>query len=42
MWGNVLEKKFNYEVLEKDVGLKWFFFKSLLDFVKVKILRKLI
>uniref|UniRef100_A0A2K6SPI2 Focal adhesion kinase 1 n=1 Tax=Saimiri boliviensis boliviensis TaxID=39432 RepID=A0A2K6SPI2_SAIBB len=34
MRGNALEKKSNYEVLEKDVGLKRFFPKSLLDSVK--------
>ncbi|XP_076412165.1 focal adhesion kinase 1 isoform X17 [Peromyscus maniculatus bairdii] len=42
MRGNALEKKSNYEVLEKDVGLKRFFPKSLLDSVKAKTLRKLI
>ncbi|XP_069813145.1 focal adhesion kinase 1 isoform X7 [Dendropsophus ebraccatus] len=42
MRGNALEKKSNYEVLEKDVGLKRFFPKSLLDSVKAKALRKLI
>ncbi|KAM4688428.1 focal adhesion kinase 1 isoform 5-T5 [Discoglossus pictus] len=42
MRGNALEKKSNYEVLEKDVGLKRFFPKSLLDSVKTKTLRKLI
>ncbi|XP_072007209.1 focal adhesion kinase 1 isoform X4 [Engystomops pustulosus] len=42
MRGNALEKKSNYEVLEKDVGLKRFFPKSLLDSVKAKSLRKLI
>lgn len=35
MRGNALEKKSNYEVLEKDVGLKRFFPRSLLDSVKV-------
>ncbi|KAM9308655.1 focal adhesion kinase 1 [Gastrophryne carolinensis] len=40
MRGNALEKKSNYEVLEKDVGLKRFFPKSLLDSVKAKTLRK--
>nr|XP_021157055.1 focal adhesion kinase 1 [Columba livia] len=35
MRGNALEKKSNYEVLEKDVGLRRFFPKSLLDSVKV-------
>ncbi|XP_049556307.1 focal adhesion kinase 1 isoform X17 [Orcinus orca] len=34
MRGNALEKKSNYEVLEKDVGLKRFFPRSLLDSVK--------
>ncbi|XP_069477792.1 focal adhesion kinase 1 isoform X5 [Ambystoma mexicanum] len=42
MRGNALEKKSNYEVLEKDVGLKRFFPKGLLDSVKAKTLRKLI
>ncbi|XP_053571366.1 focal adhesion kinase 1 isoform X5 [Bombina bombina] len=42
MRGNALEKKSNYEVLEKDVGLKRFFPKTLLDSVKAKTLRKLI
>ncbi|XP_030740834.2 focal adhesion kinase 1 isoform X11 [Echinops telfairi] len=42
MRGNALEKKSNYEVLEKDVGLKRFFPKSLLDSVKARTLRKLI
>ncbi|XP_047581199.1 focal adhesion kinase 1 isoform X11 [Lutra lutra] len=42
MRGNALEKKSNYEVLEKDVGLKRFFPRSLLDSVKAKTLRKLI
>uniref|UniRef100_A0A669PTX7 Focal adhesion kinase 1 n=1 Tax=Phasianus colchicus TaxID=9054 RepID=A0A669PTX7_PHACC len=42
MRGNALEKKSNYEVLEKDVGLRRFFPKSLLDSVKAKTLRKLI
>ncbi|XP_027701209.1 focal adhesion kinase 1 [Vombatus ursinus] len=42
MRGNALEKKSNYEVLEKDVGLKRFFPKSLLESVKAKTLRKLI
>ncbi|XP_007464689.1 PREDICTED: focal adhesion kinase 1 [Lipotes vexillifer] len=42
MRGNALEKKSNYEVLEKDVGLKRFFPRSLLDSVKAKALRKLI
>ncbi|XP_012662480.1 focal adhesion kinase 1 isoform X4 [Otolemur garnettii] len=42
MRDNALEKKSNYEVLEKDVGLKRFFPKSLLDSVKAKTLRKLI
>ncbi|XP_044308761.1 focal adhesion kinase 1 isoform X8 [Varanus komodoensis] len=42
MRGNALEKKSNYEVLEKDVGLKRFFPKSLLDSVKAKNLRKMI
>nr|KAF6405516.1 protein tyrosine kinase 2 [Rousettus aegyptiacus] len=35
MRGNALEKKSNYEVLEKDVGLKRFFPRSLLDSVKL-------
>ncbi|KAJ8290772.1 hypothetical protein GJAV_G00017320 [Gymnothorax javanicus] len=42
MRGNALEKKINYEVLEKDVGLKRFFPKCLVDSVKPKTLRKLI
>nr|XP_020660199.1 focal adhesion kinase 1 isoform X5 [Pogona vitticeps]XP_020660200.1 focal adhesion kinase 1 isoform X5 [Pogona vitticeps] len=42
MRGNALDKKSNYEVLEKDVGLKRFFPKSLLDSVKAKNLRKMI
>ncbi|XP_043923186.1 focal adhesion kinase 1 isoform X4 [Protopterus annectens] len=42
MRGNALEKKSNYELLEKDVGLKRFFPKSLCDSVKPKALRKLI
>uniref|UniRef100_A0A4W3JHI4 Focal adhesion kinase 1 n=1 Tax=Callorhinchus milii TaxID=7868 RepID=A0A4W3JHI4_CALMI len=42
MRGNALEKKSNYELLEKDVGLRRFFPKSLLDSVKAKTLRKLI
>uniref|UniRef100_A0A8C7JW77 Focal adhesion kinase 1 n=1 Tax=Oncorhynchus kisutch TaxID=8019 RepID=A0A8C7JW77_ONCKI len=42
MRGNALDKKSNYELLEKDVGLRRFFPKSLLDSVKAKPLRKLI
>ncbi|XP_043543739.1 protein tyrosine kinase 2aa isoform X9 [Chiloscyllium plagiosum] len=42
MRGNALEKKSNYELLEKDVGLKRFFPKSLVESVKAKTLRKLI
>ncbi|XP_035284877.1 focal adhesion kinase 1 isoform X9 [Anguilla anguilla] len=42
MRGNALDKKSNYELLEKDVGLRRFFPKSLLDSVKAKTLRKLI
>uniref|UniRef100_A0A670ZVT5 Focal adhesion kinase 1 n=1 Tax=Pseudonaja textilis TaxID=8673 RepID=A0A670ZVT5_PSETE len=42
MRGNALDKKSNYEVLEKDVGLRRFFPKSLLDSVKAKNLRKMI
>uniref|UniRef100_A0A673NGQ8 Focal adhesion kinase 1 n=1 Tax=Sinocyclocheilus rhinocerous TaxID=307959 RepID=A0A673NGQ8_9TELE len=42
MRGNALDKKSNYELLEKDVGLRRFFPKSLLDSVKAKSLRKLI
>nr|XP_021322281.1 focal adhesion kinase 1 isoform X9 [Danio rerio] len=42
MPGNALDKKSNYELLEKDVGLRRFFPKSLLDSVKAKSLRKLI
>ncbi|XP_018618432.2 focal adhesion kinase 1-like isoform X4 [Scleropages formosus] len=38
--GNALDKKSNYELLEKDVGLKRFFPKSLLESVKPKTLRK--
>ncbi|XP_039593028.1 focal adhesion kinase 1 isoform X11 [Polypterus senegalus] len=40
--GNALDKKSNYELLEKDVGLRRFFPKSLLDSAKAKTLRKLI
>uniref|UniRef100_A0A4W4FRK7 non-specific protein-tyrosine kinase n=1 Tax=Electrophorus electricus TaxID=8005 RepID=A0A4W4FRK7_ELEEL len=40
MRGNALDKKSNYELLEKDVGLRRFFPKSLLDSVKAKTLRK--
>ncbi|XP_072535595.1 focal adhesion kinase 1 isoform X3 [Salminus brasiliensis] len=40
MPGNALDKKSNYELLEKDVGLRRFFPKSLLDSVKAKSLRK--
>ncbi|XP_051577736.1 focal adhesion kinase 1-like isoform X3 [Myxocyprinus asiaticus] len=42
MRGNALDTKSNYELLEKDVGLRRFFPKSLLDSVKAKSLRKLI
>uniref|UniRef100_A0A673LLI2 Focal adhesion kinase 1 n=1 Tax=Sinocyclocheilus rhinocerous TaxID=307959 RepID=A0A673LLI2_9TELE len=35
MRGNALDKKSNYELLEKDVGLRRFFPKSLLESVKV-------
>ncbi|TRY56500.1 hypothetical protein DNTS_018432 [Danionella cerebrum] len=42
MRGNALDKKSNYELLEKDVGLRRFFPRSLLDSVKAKSLRKLI
>ncbi|XP_062311313.1 focal adhesion kinase 1-like, partial [Osmerus eperlanus] len=42
MPGNALDKKSNYELLEKDVGLRRFFPKSLLDSLKAKTLRKLI
>ncbi|XP_037120738.1 focal adhesion kinase 1-like isoform X9 [Syngnathus acus] len=42
MGGNALDKKSNYELLEKDVGLRRFFPKDLLDSVKAKTLRKLI
>ncbi|XP_061598367.1 focal adhesion kinase 1-like isoform X2 [Cololabis saira] len=42
MRGNALDKKSNYELLEKDVGLKRFFPKDLLESVKAKTLRKLI
>ncbi|XP_058866394.1 focal adhesion kinase 1 isoform X14 [Acipenser ruthenus] len=42
MRGNALDKKSNYELLEKDVGLRRFFPKSLLESVKAKTLRKLI
>uniref|UniRef100_A0A8C2G6N6 Focal adhesion kinase 1 n=1 Tax=Cyprinus carpio TaxID=7962 RepID=A0A8C2G6N6_CYPCA len=42
MRGNALDKKSNYELIEKDVGLRRFFPKSLLDSVKAKSLRKLI
>ncbi|XP_067282523.1 protein tyrosine kinase 2aa isoform X10 [Pseudorasbora parva] len=40
MRGNALDKKSNYELLEKDVGLRRFFPKSLLESVKAKALRK--
>nr|XP_015831236.2 focal adhesion kinase 1 isoform X10 [Nothobranchius furzeri] len=40
MPGNALDKKSNYELLEKDVGLRRFFPKSLLDSLKAKTLRK--
>ncbi|XP_059364970.1 focal adhesion kinase 1-like isoform X9 [Carassius carassius] len=40
MRGNALDKKSNYELLEKDVGLRRFFPKSLLESVKAKTLRK--
>ncbi|XP_042561984.1 focal adhesion kinase 1-like isoform X2 [Clupea harengus] len=42
MRGNALDKKSNYELLEKDVGLRRFFPKGLLESVKAKALRKLI
>ncbi|XP_064201963.1 focal adhesion kinase 1-like isoform X5 [Anguilla rostrata] len=42
MRGNALDKKSNYELLEKDVGLRRFFPKCLVDSVKPKTLRKLI
>ncbi|XP_048880968.1 LOW QUALITY PROTEIN: focal adhesion kinase 1-like [Brienomyrus brachyistius] len=42
MRGNALDKKSNYELLEKDVGLKRFFPKALLESIKPKTLRKLI
>ncbi|XP_076137255.1 focal adhesion kinase 1 isoform X3 [Alosa pseudoharengus] len=42
MRGNALDKKSNYELLEKDVGLRRFFPKGLLESVKAKTLRKLI
>ncbi|XP_026156971.1 protein tyrosine kinase 2aa isoform X2 [Mastacembelus armatus] len=42
MRGNALDKKSNYELLEKDVGLRCFFPKDLLESVKAKTLRKLI
>ncbi|XP_061764547.1 focal adhesion kinase 1-like isoform X3 [Nerophis ophidion] len=42
MRGNALDKKSNYELLEKDVGLRRFFPKDLMDSVKAKTLRKLI
>ncbi|XP_078123263.1 protein tyrosine kinase 2aa isoform X3 [Sander vitreus] len=42
MRGNALDKKSNYELLEKDVGLRRFFPKDLLDSVKAKTLRKFI
>ncbi|XP_061772119.1 focal adhesion kinase 1-like isoform X2 [Nerophis ophidion] len=40
MPANALDKKSNYELLEKDVGLRRFFPKSLLDSLKAKALRK--
>ncbi|XP_051921688.1 focal adhesion kinase 1-like isoform X10 [Hippocampus zosterae] len=40
MPGNALDKKSNYELLEKDVGLRRFFPKSLLESLKAKTLRK--
>ncbi|XP_047217663.1 focal adhesion kinase 1-like isoform X9 [Girardinichthys multiradiatus] len=40
MPGNALDKKSNYELLEKDVGLRRFFPKSLVDSLKAKTLRK--
>ncbi|XP_030012984.1 focal adhesion kinase 1-like isoform X4 [Sphaeramia orbicularis] len=40
MPGNALDKKSNYELLEKDVGLRRFFPKNLLDSLKAKTLRK--
>ncbi|KAM6967938.1 LOW QUALITY PROTEIN: focal adhesion kinase 1-like [Aplochiton taeniatus] len=42
MPGNALDKKSNYELLEKDVGLRRFFPKSVLESLKAKTLRKLI
>ncbi|KAI1885709.1 hypothetical protein AGOR_G00206610 [Albula goreensis] len=42
MRGNALDKKSNYELLEKDVGLRRFFPRCLLESVKPKTLRKLI
>uniref|UniRef100_A0AAY4BXE1 non-specific protein-tyrosine kinase n=1 Tax=Denticeps clupeoides TaxID=299321 RepID=A0AAY4BXE1_9TELE len=38
--GNALDKKSNFDLLEKDVGLKRFFPRSLLESVKPKMLRK--
>uniref|UniRef100_A0A674MS70 Focal adhesion kinase 1 n=1 Tax=Takifugu rubripes TaxID=31033 RepID=A0A674MS70_TAKRU len=40
MPGNALDKKSNYELLEKDVGLRRFFPRSLLESLKAKTLRK--
>ncbi|CAL8249658.1 unnamed protein product, partial [Boreogadus saida] len=40
MPGNALDKKSNYELLEKDVGLRRFFPKSVLESLKAKTLRK--
>uniref|UniRef100_A0A8C1XPM9 Focal adhesion kinase 1 n=2 Tax=Cyprinus carpio TaxID=7962 RepID=A0A8C1XPM9_CYPCA len=40
MRGNALDKKSNYELLEKDVGLRRFFPKSLLESFQAKTLRK--
>ncbi|XP_058502756.1 focal adhesion kinase 1-like isoform X13 [Solea solea] len=40
MPGNALDKKSNYELLEKDVGLRRFFPKTLMDSLKAKTLRK--
>ncbi|XP_031436071.1 protein-tyrosine kinase 2-beta isoform X2 [Clupea harengus] len=42
MTANGLEKKSNYEQLEKDVGLHLFFHEELIDSMKAKQLRKMI
>ncbi|KAL0969364.1 hypothetical protein UPYG_G00226110 [Umbra pygmaea] len=39
---NGLEKKSNFELLEKDVGLDLFFHRALIDSMKPKVLRKMI